>query len=62
VVLQNDREINWIVLVRNEVLYSQGGEEYPAYNKEKEGELDWSQLAQEVPSKNSYLRKDRRKK
>ena len=30
-------KISWTDRVRNEVLQSQGGQEYPTYNKEKEG-------------------------
>jgi hypothetical protein len=41
--------------VRNEeILRSQGGEECPTYNKKKDGELDWSQLAKELLSKTCY--------
>jgi hypothetical protein len=38
-------KISWTDRVRNEVLQSQGGEEYGTYNKKKKGELDWSHLA-----------------
>ena len=33
-------------------MYHQGGEEHPRYNKKKEGYLDCSHLALELPSKN----------
>ena len=39
-------KISWTDRVRNEeVLQSQGGQEYPTYNKEKEAYLDWLRLA-----------------
>ena len=38
VVLEKDGKIGWNKRVRNEeVLQSQGGEEYPTYNNKKEG-------------------------
>ena len=46
-------KISWTDCVRNEeeLRNSQGAEEYAAYNKRTEGELDWSYLAYELPSK-----------
>jgi hypothetical protein len=34
--------------------YSHREEGYPTKNKKKESELDWSHLAQELPSKTGY--------
>jgi hypothetical protein len=43
--------------VRNEeVLLRQGGEVYPKNNGKKEGYLDWSHLALELPSKTLLLK------
>jgi hypothetical protein len=42
------------------VLHSQGGNEYSTYNEQKEGYLDWSHLALELPSTARYWRKDRK--
>ena len=36
------------------VTKSEGGEEGPTNNKKKESQLDWSHLAQELPSKTRY--------
>jgi hypothetical protein len=35
-------KISWTDRVKNEVLHSQGGQEYPAYNKKNKGQQDWS--------------------
>jgi len=40
------------------VTWSQREQEYPTYSK-KEGKLDWSDLAWEVPSKTRYWREDK---
>jgi hypothetical protein len=43
-------KISWTDCVGNEVLRNiLGAEEYATYNKRKEGELDWSYLAYELP-------------
>ena len=48
-------EMIWTDNVRNEeVLQSEGGEEYPAYNKKEEGYMDWLHLASEVCFKTHY--------
>jgi hypothetical protein len=48
-------KIRWIDLVRNEeVLQSQGGQEYPTTIKRREGLLDWSHLAWKQTSKTHY--------
>ena len=39
----------------------QGGEEYSTFNIMKEGHLDWSHLAWELPSKTRDFMKDRGK-
>jgi hypothetical protein len=40
-------KISWTDRVRSKELFTQGqgGEEYPAYSKKREGYLDWSRLA-----------------
>jgi uncharacterized protein YydD (DUF2326 family) len=46
VVLEKDGNVSWTDREKNEeVLHSQGGKEHPAYNKQKEGYLDWSHIA-----------------
>ena len=45
---------------RRSITQRQGGEEYPTNNREKEGQLDWSYLALELPSTTRYRRKERR--
>jgi hypothetical protein len=37
---------------------SQGGKEYPTYNRAKEGQLDWSHLVYEAPAETCYSKKD----
>jgi hypothetical protein len=33
---------------------SEGGKEYSSHNKTKEGQLDWTHIAQELPYKTHY--------
>ena len=43
--LAKDKNINWTDSVQNKkVLHRVQESKYPAYNKEKEGQLDWSYL------------------
>jgi hypothetical protein len=41
--------------------HSHGEQENHAHNKQKEGQLDFTHLVQELPSKTHYSRKDRKK-
>ena len=53
--------MNWTDRVENEgILQSRGREEYPT-SKTKEGEIYWSHLAYELPSKTRHWKKDIRK-
>jgi hypothetical protein len=53
---------SWTDCVRKEgaLCRSQGGNKYSTRSKEKEGYLDWSHLAYELPSKTRYWRECRR--
>jgi hypothetical protein len=47
--------------VKWNITQSQAGQQCPTYSKEKECYLDWSHLAQELPSRTRYWRKGRGK-
>ena len=44
---------------RRSITQRQGGKEYPTNNREKEGQLDWSNLAMELSFTTRYRRKER---
>jgi len=44
----------WDLIRRLRVKKGQGGKEHHPYNKTKEGQLDWSHLAQKLPSEARY--------